>query len=364
MIKVEDFLKMMLVKEASDLYLKVGSPPCFRIFGKLCLEGDQSLTPADLTAFVKEILTEEQEKQFRQNLEYDTALSLSGIGRFRVNVYFQRGSLSIVFRAIRSSTSSFEDLCLPSKVLEGLCRETRGFVLVTGSTGSGKSTTLASMVDYINTNLEKHILTIEDPIEFVHRDKKSIISQRDVGTDSHSYGNALTHIIRQTPDVIYIGDIRDATIMTHALYAAETGQLVLTTLHAVNAMQAVERVINFFPPHQHHEIRLQLAILLKGVICLRLIPRKDGKGRIPACEVMVMTPTIRGLIHEGLVIQIPSFIQDGAIFGMQTFQQSLLSLYQSGKITLEEARSNADNRDELDLALKGFHTGAKGFSGR
>ncbi|MBI4437149.1 MAG: PilT/PilU family type 4a pilus ATPase [Candidatus Omnitrophica bacterium] len=362
--KVEDLLKMMLLKEASDLYLKVGCPPCFRVYGKLFPEGDQNLTPTDMTGFVKEILTEEQERQFQDNLELDTSMSVGGVGRFRANVYYQRGTMGMVFRSIKSSVPNFEELGLPTKVLESLCQESRGLVLVTGSTGCGKSTTLASIVDYINTNMEKHILTIEDPIEFVHRDKKSIISQREIGGDTRSYYYALRHIMRQTPDVIYIGDIRDVETMTSAIQAAETGQLVISTLHTINTTQTVERIINFFPPYQHHEVRLQLSLLLKGVLSLRLIPRKDGKGRIPACEVMLLTPTIRGLIHDGLTIQIPSFIQDGAIFGMQTFQQALISLYQTGKITLEDARMNADNRDELDLALKGFHSGAKGFTGR
>jgi len=362
--KVEDFLKMMIVKEASDLYLKTGSPPCFRVYGKLFPEGDQSLTPDEVLSFAKEILNEEQEKQFRDNLEADIALSVSGVGRFRANVYYQRGSLGIVFRSIKSSVPSFEDLSLPTKVLEDLCHESRGLVLVTGSTGCGKSTTLASMIDYLNNNTEKHILSIEDPIEFVHRDKKSIISQREVGMDTRSYYHALRHMMRQTPDVIHIGDIRDVETMSSAIQAAETGQLVLSTLHTINATQTVERIINFFPPYQHHEVRLQLSLLLKGIISLRLIPRRDGKGRIPACEVMLLTPTIRGLIHDGLTIQVPNFIQDGAIFGMQTFNQALVALYKAGKISLDDARSNADNRDELDLTLKGFHAGAKGFTGR
>lgn len=363
MSKVEDFLKMMFVKEASDLYLKTGSPPCFRVYGKLVPEGEENLTPDEVLSFVKEILKEDQQRQFYDNLEVDLALSLSGIGRFRANVYYQRGSVGIVFRSIKSSVPSFEELNLPSKVLQELCQESRGLFLVTGSTGCGKSTTLASMVDYINNNMEKHILSIEDPIEFLHRDKKSIVSQREVGADTRSYFHALRHLMRQTPDVIQIGDIRDVETMSSAIQAAETGQLVLSTLHTINATQTVERIINFFPPHQHHEVRLQLSLLLKGVISLRLIPRKDGKGRIPACELMLLTPTIRGLIHDGLTIQIPNYIQDGAIFGMQTFNQALIALYKAGKITLEEARNNADNRDELDLVLKGFHTGAKGYTG-
>ncbi|MFH1857884.1 MAG: PilT/PilU family type 4a pilus ATPase [Candidatus Omnitrophota bacterium] len=361
--RVEDFLKMMVLKESSDLYLKTGSPPCFRIFGKLYPEGDQPLTPDEVRSFAKEVLTEEQFRQFEDNFEADLAYSISGVGRFRCNVYYQRGTIGVVFRAIKSSVPGFEELNLPEKVLELLCHETRGLVLVTGSTGCGKSTTLGSMIDYINTNQERHILSVEDPIEFVHRDKRSIISQREVGMDTRSYYHALRHIMRQTPDIIHIGDIRDVETMSSAIQAAETGQLVLSTLHTINATQTVERIINFFPPYQHHEIRLQLSLLLKGVISLRLIPRKDGKGRVPACEIMLLTPTIRGLIHDGLTVQIPNFIQDGAVFGMQTFNQALITLYKAGKITLEEARSNADNRDELDLILKGFQSGSRGLAG-
>jgi len=360
--RVEGYLKAMMEKEASDLYLKTGSPPCFRIYGKLYPEGE-NLTPDETRSFVREILDEKAQKQFEESLEADSAVSLPGVGRFRANVYFQRGTIGIVFRAIKISVPPFEELNLPQKVLEELCGQSRGLVLVTGSTGCGKSTTLASMIDYINTNYERHILTVEDPIEFIHRDKKSIVSQREVGSDTRSTYHALRHIMRQTPDVIYIGDIRDVETMTSAIQAAETGQLVLSTLHTINATQTVERIMNFFPPYQHHEIRMQLSLLLKGVLSLRLIPRKDGKGRIPACEVMLLTPTIRGLIHEGETIQIPTFIQEGSIFGMQTFNQALIAHYKTGKITLEDARNNADNRDELDLALKGFHTGAKGFSG-
>ncbi len=360
--RVIDYLKQMAKKEASDLYLKTGSPPCFRVYGKLQPEGDGTLTVEEVKAYVNEILNEEQKRAFESNLEVDLALSLSGIGRFRANVYLQRGSLGIVFRAIKDSVPSFEALNLPDKVLRELCHETRGLVLLTGSTGCGKSTTIASMIDYINLNLEKHILTIEDPIEFIHHDKKSIISQREVGMDTRSYYHALRHIMRQTPDIIHIGDIRDVETMSSAIQAAETGQLVLSTLHTINATQTVERIINFFPPYQHHEIRLQLSLLLKGVISLRLIPQQDGGGRIPACEIMRLTPTIRGLIYEGQTLQIPAFIQDGAIFGMQTFNQALVALYRSGKITLEEARNNSDNREELELVLKGFQSGLKGFS--
>ena len=362
--KVKGLLQQMIEKEASDLYLKVGSPPCFRVYGRLVLLEQAFLTSEEVASYAQSILNEEQKERFTLTHEVDLAVSLPDFGRFRANVYSQRGSCSVVFRSIKSSVPSFEALGLPAKVLEQLCKELRGLVLVTGTTGSGKSTSIAAALDYINTNFERHILTIEDPIEFVHHDKKSIISQREVGSDTASFHSALHHIMRQTPDVIYIGDIRDLETMSSAIGAAETGQLVIAPMHTINASQTIERIINFFPTHQHHEVRVQLALLLKGVISIRLIPRRDGKGRVPACEVMMLTPTIRGLIHDGLTLQIPGFIQEGRVFGMQSFNQAILELYQTGKISLEAARDYADNRDELELALKGFKAGSKGLAGR
>ena len=322
------------------------------------------LTPEEVASYAQSILNEEQKQRFQLTHEVDLAVSIAEFGRFRANVYSQRGSSSVVFRSIKSSVPSFEELGLPTKVLEQLCRELRGLVLITGTTGSGKSTTIAAMLDYINTHFERHILTIEDPIEFVHHDKKSIVSQREVGSDTATYHSALHHIMRQTPDVIYIGDIRDLETMSSAISAAETGQLVIAPMHTINASQTIERIINFFPTHQHHEVRVQLALLLKGVLSVRLVPKRDGKGRVPACEIMMLTPTIRGLIHDGLTLQIPGFIQEGRVFGMQTFNQAILDLYQSGKISLEAARDYVDNRDELELALKGFKAGARGLAGR
>ena len=362
--KVKELLRQMKEREASDLYLKVGSPPCLRIYGRLVPLEEGILSPEDVASYAQSLFNEEQKERFTLSHEVDLAVSIPELGRFRANVYSQKGNYAVVFRAIKNTVPSFEELGLPAKILESLCRELRGLVLVTGTTGSGKSTTIASMLDYINTNMDRHILTIEDPVEFVHQEKKSIVSQREVGTDTASYHSALHHIMRQTPDVIYIGDVRDLETMSSAIGAAETGQLVLSPMHTINASQTIERIINFFPTHQHHEVRVQLSLLLRGVISIRLIPRRDGKGRVPACEVMLLTPTIRGLIHDGLTLQIPGFIQEGRVFGMQTFNQAILALYQSGKISLEDARSYADNRDELELALKGFQAGAKGLAGR
>jgi len=274
--------------------------------------------------------------------------------RFRISIFMQRNWPALVIRNIRSSTQSFEELSLPAEVLKKLATEKRGLILLTGSAGSGKSTTIASMIDYINTNSKRHILTVEEPIEFTFKDKNSIVNQRELGRDVSSYATALRVFTLQSPDVIYIGNIRDLETMSAAITAAETGTLVLSTLHTINAAQTIERIINFFPPHQHIEVKMQLSLLLKGVISLRLVPLKDGPGRVPAYETMLLTPTISRLIREGKILEIPKFIEEGAIFGMQSFNQSLIKLVKDGKISEEEAANFSDNRDEFTLALKGI----------
>lgn len=351
---IENLLKLMVENEASDLYLKAENPPYLRIDGRLFPQDKPALTSDDVRDAAYQLMSEEQRAHFEEDKEMDLAFSLPGVGRFRANIFIERGNFAVVLRLIKSKIPSFRELNLPAKVLEKLSLENRGLVLITGAVGSGKSTTIASMIDYINSNLGKHIITIEDPIEFVFEDKKSIISQREIGLDTHSYSAALKHVLRQTPDVIFIGDIRDLETMSTALSAAETGHLVLSILHTINAVQTVERIVNFFLPHQHPEIRTRLSLLLKGVISLRLVLKKDGRGRIPAYEVMLSTPTIRSLILEGKTTKLTSFIQDGSIFGMQTFNQSLVKLYREGLITLEEAKNSTNNLPELELALKGF----------
>jgi len=255
---------------------------------------------------------------------------------------------------VRSSISTFEELNLPSAVLKKLCTETMGLILLTGSAGSGKSTTIASMIEEINQNSQKHILTIEEPIEFTYKDKNSIINQRELGLDVSSYAVALRAFTLQSPDVIYIANIRDYETMSAAITAAETGVLVLSTLHTINAPQSIERIVNFFPPHQHSEIRNYLSNLLKGVISLRLLPLKDKSGRIPAFEVMLLTPTVSRLIREGKIWEIPQFIEAGGVFGMQSFNQSLINLVKENKITEKEAINYADNREEFALILRGI----------
>jgi len=266
----------------------------------------------------------------------------------------QRNWPSIVIRNVRNKIATFEELNLPSEVMQKLALETRGLVLLTGTMGSGKSSTIASMLEYINTNCKKHILTVEEPIEFTFEDKKSIINQREVGLDVSTYAVALRAFTLQSPDVIYIANIRDIETMSAALTAAETGVLVLSTLHTVNASQSVERIINFFPPYQHPQIRMQLAYLLKGIISLRLVPLKDGSGRVPAYESMLLTPTISRLIRENKIMEVTPYIEDGALFGMQSFNQSLAKLVREDKISEEEALLFADNKDEFMLTLKGI----------
>ncbi|MDD2688793.1 MAG: PilT/PilU family type 4a pilus ATPase [Candidatus Omnitrophica bacterium] len=354
-MKIKELLKSMVEQNASDLFYRAGGVARLRVGGKVVPVDDELLTVDNVLAAVEELTTPQQRENFKKTLDIDFALYSDEFDRrFRVNIFMQRNWPSIVIRCINRVINTFEELGLPGEVLRKLCMETRGLVLLTGSMGSGKSTTIASMIEYINSNKNKHILTIEEPVEFTFKDKKSIVNQRELGIDVSSYAVALRAFTFQSPDVIFIGNIRDYLTMSAALTAAETGVLVFSTLHTVNAAQSVERIVNFFPPHQHPEIRIQLSSLLKGVISLRLIPTKDGSGRVPAYEAMLLTPTISRLIREGKVWEIPQFIDDGAIFGMQSFNQSLIKLIKEGKITEEEALNYADNKEEFIQALRGI----------
>lgn len=352
---IKDLLRKMVGQDASDLFYRVGGSPGFRINGKIVKAADMVLTLEDVEKAVAEIATSQQREVLKHKLDVDFAVYLEEFKRrFRVSIFMQRNCPSIVIRNIRDTVLSFEDLNLPGEVLKKLSMETRGLVLLTGSTGSGKSTTLASMIEYINANSNKHILTVEEPIEFTFKDRNSIINQRELGSDVSSYEAALRDFTLQSPDVIFISNIRDYETMSAALTAAETGVLVLSTLHTINASQTVERIINFFPPHQHSEIRMQLSYLLKGVLSLRLIPRKDRSGRIPAYETMVLSPTIGRLIREGKTWEIPQYIDDGAVFGMTSFNQTMKKLIQEDMISEEQAIEFADNRDEFMLSLRGI----------
>ena len=307
-----------------------------------------------MEAVLRTVLDEKDQRVFQETHEADAAYEVEDVGRFRVNAFHQRRLVGFVFRHIPRVLPSLEELNLPAEQLRKLCDMHRGLVLVTGVAGSGKSTCLAAMVDYINANSQRHIITIEDPMEFVHEDKLSLVEQRELGLDTDSFAAALKHSVRQSPDVLLIGEMRDSDTMAAALNAAETGHLVLSTLHTVNAVQTVERIIGYFPPHLHDLVRMQLALVLEGAISLRLLRRRDGPGRIPAVEVLMATPTLREMLQKGRTREIPSALRDGAYFGTQTFGQSLKALLKSGTISVEDAMTAADNPDELRLELKGI----------
>jgi len=355
---IDDLLRMAVQRGASDLHLKVPQPPVFRIQGELVFENNMpKLMPADTLEVLQSVTTEEQRQAFAREHELDMAYSLSGVGRFRVNVCLQRGSVALSFRPIPLSVPRLDDLGLPA-VAKTLALKPRGLVLVTGPTGSGKSTTLAAMIDHINDTRSCRIVTVEDPIEFLHRDKRSMVIQRELGMDTHSFAAALKHVLRQDPDVILIGEMRDLQTMQAALTAAETGHLVLGTLHTMGAIQTVDRIIDVFPAFQQPQIRLQLSILLEGVLCQTLLPRQGGGGRILAVEVMIGTPAVGNLIREGKTHQLNSVLQTGAQFGMQTLDQSLKVLVQRKLVSLEDALSKANNPDEFRRLLGSEHAEA------
>ncbi len=357
-MNLNDLLKLTFERKASDLHLKVGVPPILRIDGRLTpLENEKRLTQEDGVAISSGIMNAVQKAKFKERNELDMAYAVPGLGRFRVNIFQQRGSVGMVFRVVPAKILNFEDLMLPS-VLTKVALEQRGLILVTGTTGSGKSTTLAAMIDYINTSRTANIVTIEDPIEFLHRDKKSIVNQREIGSDTFSFGDALRSALRQDPDVILVGEMRDFETISIALTAAETGHLVLSTLHTVDAAETINRVISVFPPYQQKQIRMQFSAVIKGIVSQRLVTRADGSGRVPAAEVMLGTLSVReAIIDETKTRQIPSIIAAGlSHYGMQTFDQSLLMHYQKGLITYEEAILTASNPDDFALKVKGIQS--------
>ena len=357
-MRIKALLEQMVKMDGSDLFIRPKGLPRVRLYGKIVAFGGEVLEIEDVVKLVEELTNPRQRELLKNNFDIDFAFYLPELDRrFRVSIFVQRNCPSIVIRNVRNFISSFEELNLPSDALQKLAMETRGLVLLTGSTGSGKSTTLFSMIEYINSHCNKHILTLEEPIEYAFNDKNSVINQRELGLDVSSYSVALRAFTLQSPDVIYIANIRDLETMSAAMTAAETGVLVLSTLHTVNAAQTVERIVNFFPPYQHQQIRTQLSYLLKGVISLRLMPLKDKSGRVPAYEVMLLTPTISRLIREGKVFEMTQFIEEGNIFGMQSFSQSLIKLVNEGKISEEDAINYSDNKDEFSLALRGIRRG-------
>ena len=329
-----------------------------RVAGQIRFLGDQPLDHATMESFVTQVLEQRSMKEFLEYGAADRAVSIPDVGRFRCNAFHQCGDLGFVFRSVKSQVPSFKDLSLPVDPLKRLAGLKRGLVLATGIAGSGKSTTLAAMLEYINRNSNKHIITIEDPIEFLFEDKRSIVNQREIGTDAPSFSEALRHAVRQSPDVILIGEMRDRETMEAAIGAAETGHLVFSTLHTVNAVQTVERIITFFPPHQHDLIRLQLALNLAGVVSLRLIRTKEGSAMVPAVELLINTPTVRELIESGQTRMLPKALAEGAYYGTMTFNQSLIRLFQAGNISLEDALASSDNPDELKMQMRGITQGA------
>ncbi|HKZ52664.1 MAG TPA: type IV pilus twitching motility protein PilT [Candidatus Acidoferrales bacterium] len=359
-MNVDDLLRIAVERKASDLHLKVGNHPYLRVDGHLAAISEQSrISPEDMLSMAFSMMTNRQKQRFKETAELDMAYGVAGLGRFRVNIFQQRGNVGMVLRVIPTKIMGIEELHLP-KVLEKICEEQRGLVLVTGTTGSGKSTTLAAMVDRINSSRPDHIITIEDPIEFLHRDKKGFVNQREVEVDTANFATALRAALRQDPDVILVGEMRDLETIGTALLAAETGHMVFSTLHTLDATETIQRIIAVFPPPEQKQIRLQLASTLKAIISQRLMRRSDGKGRVPAVEVLIATPYIRDcIINPDKTRLIHDAIAAGTSqYGMQTFDQSIYELYTEGLITFEEALLRASNVDDFKLRVQGIRSAA------
>jgi twitching motility protein PilT len=354
-MNIRSVLEKMIAARGSDLHLKAGTPPVVRVDGVLYTLDDPPPSAQDLREVTNQLLNEEQRLYFSTHNEIDFAFGVSGLARFRANIFMQRGTVALALRHVPVEVPSIEDLKLPG-VVRDLAFSPRGLILVTGRTGSGKSTTLAAMIDAINKVTTRNIITVEDPIEFLHRDRLSFIHQREIGLDTRSFHDGLKYVLRQDPDIILVGEIRDLETMSTSLMAADTGHLVLSTLHTTDVMQTLQRIISFYPPHQHDEVRLSLASNLRAVICQRLIPRRDGAGRVPSVEVMVSTPTIREyILNADKALMIHTAVAEGVTqYGMQTFDQSVLQLLREGFITEDEALKNCNNPNELSLKLKGI----------
>ena len=350
------YLKLMAEKKASDLFFCTGTEPQIKIEGVIRPVGAKKLMPGDVVEMAASLMSEDQAKEFAEILEMNFAVPMSGVGRFRVNIFRQRGETSIVIRYINSEIPRFEEMNLPL-ILGDIIMEKRGLVLVVGATGSGKSTTLAAMIGHRNRNSNSHILTIEDPLEFIHKHEKSIVQQREVGIDTLTYENALKNALREAPDVILIGEVRDMETMKHAIAYSETGHLCLATLHSNNANQTMDRITNFFPDVAQRQLLMDLSLNIRAIVSQRLLPDINGK-RIPAVEVMLNTPLISDLILKGQIGEIKEAMKESTDDGTVTFDQALLKLYREGKITMEEALRNADSKNDLNLAIR-MGTGAK-----
>ena len=354
MINIHMLLKTMFDNKASDLHMRVGTPPTFRIHGALFRAQMEPVSFEEMERVCTEIMRPEQKEIFDKTNEMDFAMGLKGVGRFRINACRQRGTPSLAIRSIKTLIPAFAELNLPNVILD-IGMKKRGLILVTGTTGSGKSTLLASMIDHINGNASVNIVTIEDPIEYLYKDKKSIIAQREVGPDTARFGNALRSSFRQDPDVVLIGEIRDKDTMDTAMSAADTGHMVMSTLHTMNAMETISRILSFFPPHQHQQVRLVLSNVLVAVISLRLLPNKENTGRVPAAEIMLNTASISEYIlnPDKSHLIMPAICEGYTTYGSQSFDQSLLQLFKDDFITLQVAKQNASNPDDFELKVKG-----------
>ncbi|MDR2578447.1 MAG: PilT/PilU family type 4a pilus ATPase [Chitinispirillales bacterium] len=354
MINIHALLKAMVDRNSSDLHVRCRVVPIMRVNGELFKVGTDPVSPENMEAMLRTLLSQEQYAKFQREPELDFATMLPGVGRFRINVFRQRGTPAMAIRSIKVEIPNFSELALPNVIMD-ISMKRRGMILVTGTTGSGKSTLLASMVDHINASTSVNIVTIEDPIEFLHRDKRSIVAQREIGTDSPNFNSALRASFRQDPDIILIGEMRDCETIETAMSAADTGHLVMSTLHTMNTTETITRIISFFPPHQHDQIRLVLSNVLVAIISLRLLPRKDGAGRIPAAEILINHAAISEYIlnpeksHQIL----PAISEGHSQYGSQSFDQSLLQLYQNDMITLDIAKQNASNPDDFELTVRG-----------
>jgi twitching motility protein PilT len=346
-VEIDALLEQLVLQEGSDLHLRYGEPPLFRLAGDLVKTDNPNLEDKDLETLIYGIMNPQQRKVFEEQLEFDMAYEISGVARFRVNCFKQMNHIAAVMRTIPLKIKTIDELELPA-IFKKIAQFPRGLVLVTGPTGSGKSTTLAAIIEHINQNSRKHVITVEDPIEFLHRDKNSLIEQREVGIDTHSYSEALRRVIRQNPDIILVGEMRDLETIAETITAAETGHLVFSTLHTIDAVQTVDRIIDVFPPSHQQQIRLQLSMTLQAVITETLLRKKDNTGRIPAFEIMICTPAVRSAIREAKTHQIFTAIQTGARMGMNTMDQYLKNLYRQGVIDYEEALAHSTHPEEFN----------------
>ncbi len=352
MVTLEELLQQLVERGGSDLHISAGAPPKIRIDGKLISVDTEILDSEQSQKLVYSVLDNDQIAHFEKDLELDMSFGISGLGRFRTNVFMQRGAVASAMRRIPWEIWKLDDLGLPTELIMEICSKPKGLVLVTGATGSGKSTTLASMIDYINSTRTEHIVTIEDPIEFVHRNKGCLVNQREIGTDTHGFGKALRAVLRQDPDIVLIGEMRDRETIETALTLSETGHLTFATLHTSDSVQTINRIIDVFPAHQQSQIRTQLSFTLEVILCQQLLPSATGKGRVLGCELMLATAAVRSLIRDDKAHQIYSVIQTSGRLGMKTFNQALFELYRDRKITYDDAISRSTDTEDLKRMMQ------------